>query len=56
MIHGPDRLTRDIRIIQKRLVETGRAAWLGEGDPPEDPPPLQDLARAVAGVRALFES
>ena len=55
MIYGPQRLTRDIRIIQRQLVESGRAAWLGEGDPPESRPPLRDLDRAVERVRALFE-
>lgn len=51
---GPTRLTRDIRIVQQRLVASGRAVWLGEGDPAGDPPPLQDVPRAVARVRALF--
>jgi mitochondrial fission protein ELM1 len=54
MLYGPRRLTRDIRIVQRRLVESGRAAWLGEGDPAGAPPPLRDLERAVARVRALF--
>ena len=51
---GPTRLTRDIRIVQQRLVESGRAAWLGEGEPSGNPPPLEDVARAAARVRALF--
>ena len=55
MHSGPTRWTRDIRIIQRRLVETGRAAWLGEGDPGGAPPPLEDVERAVARVRSLFE-
>lgn len=54
MRYGPRRLTRDIRIVQRRLVESGRAAWLGAGDPPGAPPPLRDLERATARVRALF--
>lgn len=53
---GPTRLTRDIRIVQQRLVESGRAAWLGEGEPSGNPPPLEDVARAAARVRALFAS
>jgi mitochondrial fission protein ELM1 len=52
---GPIRWTRDIRIVQQRLIDTGRAGWLGEGRAPENPPPLRDLERAVARVRALFE-
>jgi len=55
MIHGPRRWTRDIRIIQRRLVESGRAVWLGDGHPSGAPPPLEDVARAVARVRSLFE-
>jgi hypothetical protein len=56
MRYGPRRLTRDIRIVQQRLVASGRAAWLGEGHPVGAPPPLRDLERAVARVRALFAS
>ena len=52
---GPRRLTRDIRIVQSLLVESGRAAWLGDGRPSPDAPPLRDLERAVARVRGLFE-
>jgi mitochondrial fission protein ELM1 len=52
---GPRRLTRDVSIIQRRQVAAGRAVWLGqpwpEGPPP---PPPDDVARAVARVRALF--
>jgi mitochondrial fission protein ELM1 len=55
MYYGPRRLTRDIRIVQRLLVETGRAAWLGEGRPASSPPPLRDVERAAARVRALFE-
>ena len=55
MRFGPRRLTRDIRIIQRRLVESGRAVWLGEGSPASAPPRLEDVPRTVARVRALFE-
>jgi mitochondrial fission protein ELM1 len=51
---GPQRLTRDIRIVQQLLVDTKRAVWLGEGHPDAEAPPLEDMARAVARVRALF--
>lgn len=53
---GPQRLTRDIRIVQKLLVASQRAGWLGDGHPRSDPPPLQDMDRAVARVRALMAS
>jgi mitochondrial fission protein ELM1 len=56
MRFGPRRLTRDIRIVQQGLVASGRAAWLGEGEPAASPPPLRDLERAVARVRALFQA
>lgn len=52
---GPKRMTRDIRIIHRRVVASGRAAWLGEGDPRPQSAPPADLDRAVARVRALFE-
>ncbi len=52
---GPQRLTRDIRIVQQLLIDTKRAVWLGDGHPAPEPPPLEDMARAVARVRALFE-
>ena len=53
---GPERLTRDIRIVQKMLVDTKRAIWLGDGHPDPAPAPLEDMARAVERVRALFSS
>jgi mitochondrial fission protein ELM1 len=56
MRHGPQRLTRDIRIVQQRLVDSGRAAWLGDGEPAGSPPPLRDLERAATRVRALFDN
>jgi hypothetical protein len=56
MAIGPTRMTRDVRIIQRELVAQGRAVWLGETFPQRPPPPpLDDVPRAVARVRALFE-
>ncbi len=55
MAIGPKRLTRDVTLIHARQVEAGRAAWLGEPWPEgRNPPPMRDLERAVAAVRALF--
>jgi len=51
---GPQRLTRDIRIVQQLLIDSKRATWLGDGHPEASAPPLQDMARAVARVKALF--
>jgi hypothetical protein len=53
---GPTRMTRDVRIIQRQLVAARRAAWLGETFPDgPPPPPLDDVPRAVARVKALFD-
>lgn len=55
MAIGPRRLTRDVTLIHARQVEVGRAVWLGEPWPDDrNPPPMRDLERAVAAVRALF--
>jgi len=51
---GPQRLTRDIRIVQQLLIDTKRAVWLGDGHPEAGAPPLEDMARAVARVKQLF--
>ena len=51
---GPQRLTRDIRIVQQLLVDSDRAVWLGDGHPKTLPRPLDDMPRAVARVRGLF--
>jgi mitochondrial fission protein ELM1 len=53
--YGPQRLTRDIRIIHRQLVQSGRAVWLGEGEPAHAGLPLRDLERAAVAVRALFQ-
>jgi mitochondrial fission protein ELM1 len=52
---GPTRMTRDVRIIHRQLRAEGRAVWLGETFPDgPPPPPLDDVARAVERVKALF--
>jgi hypothetical protein len=51
---GPRRLSRDIGLVHRRLLETGHAVWLGEDFPEGIPPPLRDLERALARVRGLF--
>ena len=52
--HAPAWLTRDIRLVHRRFVASGRACWLGEAAPAAVRPPLCDLDRAVARVRALL--
>ncbi|MFZ5652852.1 MAG: mitochondrial fission ELM1 family protein [Pseudomonadota bacterium] len=50
---GWRRLSRDITLVHRRLIASGRAAWLG--DPPVAGAAVDaDLARALARVRALF--
>lgn len=51
---APPRVTRDLRLVHRKLIATGRAVWLGEPVPAAPPQPLDDLARAVARVRALM--
>ncbi len=51
---APPRVTRDIRLVHQQLVAAGRASWLGEPMPGAPPPPLDDVPRAVARVRALM--
>ncbi|MFP6655927.1 MAG: mitochondrial fission ELM1 family protein [Myxococcota bacterium] len=52
---GPERLTRDIRIVQQLLVDSDRAIWLGDGHPKAKSRPLEDMQRAVERVRQLFD-
>ena len=49
------RMTRDIRIVHRKLIDTGRAVWLGDPFPAQTPPPLDSVERAVAAVVALFD-
>jgi len=48
-------LSRDIRLVHRRLRETGRATWLDESLASARVPAESDLARAVAAVQALFD-
>jgi len=54
MALAPRRLRRDVSRIQQRLVESGRAAWVGETWTGGGGLPDSDLERAAARVRALF--
>ena len=51
---GPRQILVNVAGFRAAVVESGRAAWLGEGEPSGNPPPLEDVARAAARVRALF--
>jgi mitochondrial fission protein ELM1 len=53
---GPQRLSRDIRIIHRELICSGRAVWLGDPFPANGPlPPIDSVDRAVERVRDLFQ-
>lgn len=52
---GPNRMTRDIRIVHRLLVENKMAVWLGDPFPAETPPGVASVGRAVARVHALFD-
>ena len=47
--------TRDLRLVHRAIIESGRARWLGdEAGLPAAPSQSSDVARAVARIRALF--
>lgn len=57
MRFGPERLSRDIRIIHQNLVDEGRAVWLGDPFPADTAlPPMRCLERAVGAVRRLADA
>ena len=47
-------LTRDISLVHKELVASGRAAWLGDERRPLQVQDSTDMARAVRAVMGLF--
>lgn len=53
--HAPPRFSRDLRVVHRQLVQSGRAQWLGQPAQTTPQQPLEDgLARAVARIRGLF--
>jgi hypothetical protein len=52
---GWQRLSRDITLVHRQVVASGRAAWLGDPEPRRQGAGGGDVERAVARVRALFE-
>ncbi len=55
MLLAPRRMHRDVGNIQRRLVSSGRAVWLGQPFPQGESLELSDdVARAADRVRALF--
>ncbi|MGB5096987.1 MAG: hypothetical protein WBN82_03655, partial [Porticoccaceae bacterium] len=51
---GWQRLSRDITLVHRQLVASGRAVWLGDPEPRRQGDAQGDVERAVARVRALF--
>ena len=51
---GPQRMTRDIRIVHEVLVDNGMAVWLGDPFPDRDSPGVESVKQAVDRVRGLF--
>lgn len=51
---APNKLKRDIRCVHERLIEAGRAVWIGDDFPDSVPPPLDEMPRSVERVRRLF--
>jgi mitochondrial fission protein ELM1 len=55
MVFAARRMHRDVGNIQRQLVASGRAVWLGQRFPDDRPKsPPQDVQRAAMRVRALF--
>jgi uncharacterized protein len=53
--HAPPRFSRDLRVVLRQLVSSGRVRWLGDPPPTAAPPALEGgLARAVARIHQLF--
>jgi mitochondrial fission protein ELM1 len=57
MLFAARRMHRDVGNIQRQLVASGRAVWLGQPFPAgERAPPPDDAQRAAMRVRALFKN
>ena len=54
MRFGPQRLSRDLRLVHKQLLAEGRVVWLGGAFTARPETGLSDLERAVQRVRDLF--
>jgi len=55
MQFGPRRLSRDVDLVHQSLIRSGRAVWLGQDFPARKPGPVEDMDRALARIRALFD-
>ncbi len=53
---GPKRMRREVRGLHERLIQAGRAAWLGEPLGENDSAPQDDLTRTVQRVKGMFRT
>jgi mitochondrial fission protein ELM1 len=51
----PQRMTRDLGLVHRHFVETGRVVWLGESFPTRLLPPIDDLSTVASRVAGLVE-
>ena len=54
LMHGPKRLTRDLRLVHQHLIDSGRACWLGQAFPAQPPEPLRDVENTARELRKLL--
>lgn len=55
MRFGPQRLTRDLTLFHRALIDSGRAGWLRASGPAPGPGgPMDDIERSVRRVDALL--
>ncbi|MEE9492433.1 MAG: hypothetical protein V3W04_03500, partial [Gammaproteobacteria bacterium] len=54
MALGPQRLSRDIRLVHDSLLAEGRAVWLGDNFAAKQIQPLEDIESARQAVYSLF--
>ncbi len=54
MRFGPPRWSRDLRIVHRALIETGRASWIDDPQPARGSPQTEELQRSVSRVRGLL--
>ena len=52
----PRRMTRDIRLVHRFLIDTGRVVWLSQPFPDQVAPPLDEMTPTITRLRALFDA
>ena len=55
MRFGPRRLSRDVGLVHRHLIQRGHAVWLHDHPAlPVGAPPLSDVARTVSRIHELL--